>query len=80
MKGTLEFNLDDPADMEAYMRAVKSTKLAIVLWDMDQHLRNKIKYAPDSMSPEAYEAFQETRDKLREIMDYNSIDLDELMS
>lgn len=80
MKGILEFNLDDSADMEAYMRAVKSTKLAIALWDMDQHLRNKIKYAPDSMSPEVYESLLETRDKLREIMDYNNINLDELMS
>ena len=80
MKGILEFNLDDSADMEAYMRAVKSTKLAIALWDMDQYLRGKIKHAPDSMSEEEYKALQETRDKLREIMSDNSIDLDELMS
>ena len=80
MKGILEFNLDDSADMEAYMRAVKSTKLAIALWDMDQYLRGKIKHAPDSMSEEEYKALQETRDKLREIMSDNNIDLDELMS
>ena len=80
MKGILEFNLDDSADMEAYMRAVKSTKLAISLWDMDQYLRGKIKHAPDSMSEEEYRALQETRDKLREIMSDNNIDLDELMS
>ena len=80
MKGILEFNLDDSADMEAYIRAVKSTKLAIALWDMDQYLRGKIKHAPDSMSEEEYKALQETRDKLREIMSDNNIDLDELMS
>ena len=80
MKGTLEFNLDDSADMEAYLRAVKSTKLVICLWDMDQYLRGEIKHAPDSMPDEVYKTLQETRDKLREIMSEHSIDLDELIS
>ena len=80
MKGTLEFNLDDSADMQAYLRAVKSTKLAITLWEMDQYLRSQTKYAPDSMPEEVYKALQQTRDKLHEIMSDNSIDLDELIS
>ena len=80
MKGILEFNLDDSADMEAYMRAVKSTKLAIALWDMDQYLRDKIKYAPDSMSEEEYKALVKVREDFHEIMRDNNIDLDELMS
>ena len=80
MKGILEFNLDDRADMEAYLRAVKSTKLAISLWEIDQYLRGQIKHAPDTMSSEVYGALQETRDKLHEIMNDNSIDLDEFMS
>ena len=80
MEGILKFNLDDSGEREAHLRAVKSTSLAIALWDMDQYLRSKTKHAPDSMSPEVYESLLETRDKLREIMDYNSIDLDELMS
>ena len=79
MKGILEFNLDDSVDEAAYMRAVKSTKLAIALWDMDQYLRSQTKYAPDSMPPEAYDALLGARDKLHEIMSDHSIDLDELL-
>ena len=78
MKGTLEFNLDDSDDMQAYMRAVKSTKLAITLWEMDQYLRSQTKYG--ELNDDAYKALQDARDKLREIMSDNSIDLDELMS
>ena len=78
MKGTLEFNLDDSADMQAYMRAVKSTKLAITLWEMDQYLRSQTKYG--ELNDDAHKALQDARDKLREIMSDNSIDLDELMS
>ena len=80
MTGILEFNLDDSADMQAYLRAVKSTKLAITLWEMDQYLRSQTKYASDLMPEAVYKSLQETRDKLHEIMSDNSIDLDELMS
>ena len=80
MEGRLIFNLDDSADMQAYLRAVKSTKLAITLWEMDQYLRSQTKYAPDSMPEEVYKSLQQTRDKLHEIMSDNSIDLDELIS
>ena len=80
MKGIIEFNLDDSADMQAYLRAVKSTKLAITLWEMDQYLRSQTKYAPDSMPEEVYKSLKQIRDKLHEIMSDNSIDLDELIS
>lgn len=80
MKGTLEFNLDESYEREAHLRAVKALDLALTLWDMDQYLRAKTKYAPDSMPPEVYDALQETRDKLHEIMSDHSIDLDELIS
>jgi hypothetical protein len=79
MKGILEFNLEDSIDEAAYIRAVKSTKLAISLWEMDQYLRSQIKHAPDSMSDEVYKTLEETRDKLYEIMSDNAIDLDELL-
>ena len=80
MKGILEFDLDERFDVEAHKRAVKSLDLAMVLYDMDQYLRSQTKYAPDSMSQEVYDALQETRDKLHEIMSERSIDLDELIS
>lgn len=79
MKGVLEFNLDNQEDEVAYMRCVKAKNLAIALWDMDQYLRTKTKYAPDSMSPEVYDSLLETRDELYKIMSHHSIDLDELL-
>jgi hypothetical protein len=78
-KGILEFNLDEQDDQIAHMRALKSTDLALSLWDMDEYLRGQIKHAPDSMSSEVHGALQEVRDKLREIMSDHSIDLDELI-
>lgn len=35
MKAILEFNLDEPFDKEAHLRCIKSTDLALVIWDLD---------------------------------------------
>ena len=34
MKATLEFNLDDPDDRQAHLRAVKSFDMAILLFEL----------------------------------------------
>lgn len=79
MQATLEFNLDNQDDEVAYTRCIKAKDMALALWDMDQHLRGLTKYAPDSMSDETYKSLQETRNKLRAVMDSYNIDLDQLL-
>jgi hypothetical protein len=79
MKGILEFNLDDQEDEVAYMRCVKAKDMALVLWDMDQYLRSRTKYAPDSMPSEVHDTLQKTRDILRTLMSNYNIDLNELI-
>lgn len=80
MKGILEFNLDESDEREAHLRAVKSTNLAIALWEIDQYLRGEIKHAPDSMPVEVFNKLQDVRGRFYDIMSDNNINLDELMS
>lgn len=80
MKAILEFNLDESDEREAHLRAVKSTSLAIALWEMDQYLRGEIKHAPDSMPHEVFNKLQDVRGRFYDIMSDNNIHLDELMS
>jgi len=79
-KGILEFDLNEPDEVMAHMRCVKSLDLALTLWDMDEYLRGETKYAPDSMSSEVYGVLKDVRSKLHEIMSKHSIDLDELIN
>lgn len=80
-KANLEFDLDEPDDRDAHMRAVKSLSMAIALWEIDQHLRSELKYGTreGELSDEAYKAIERTREKLREIMDENNLNFDELI-
>lgn len=81
-KAILEYNLDERDDIEAHLRAVKSLDMALVLWDMDQYLRAKMKYGNNDseLSDDAYKALEDAREELREFMSSRGINLDELIS
>jgi len=44
MKAKLEFDLDDPSDRLAHKRAVSATDVYIAINDLDNHLRQMLKY------------------------------------
>ena len=77
MKGILEFNLDDQEDEVAYMRCVKAKDMALVLWDMDQYLRDQIKYG--QIDESTYKALNIARDTFHTLMSNYNIDLNELL-
>ena len=82
MKAILEYNLDDPYDQQAHLRAIKALDMALALWDMDQYLRAKMKYGNNDceLSDDAYKALENAREELREFMSSRGINLDELIS
>lgn len=41
-KATLEFDLNDSDDRMAHLRAVKSTDLALVIWELEYNLRKRL--------------------------------------
>ena len=80
MKAKLEFDLDDFEDRQSHMRCVKSLDLSLLLWDLDQELRNRTKNAPDTATEEEIRVADEIRTTLFQLMSKYNIDLEELMS
>jgi hypothetical protein len=74
MKAILEFNLPD--DQQDFELASNAMKFWSVLYDLDQDLRSKTKYAPDDLPQDKYDAYKEMRDMLYELMSQNNISLD----
>lgn len=66
MKSILEFNLPD--DSEEFEAACNGRKYALILWEIDQWLRAKTKYAPDTMTDEEYRAYELCRNELRDLI------------
>jgi hypothetical protein len=74
MKAILEFNL--PEDQTEYQMVNDASKIFSVIWDMNQWLRKKTKYCADNTNEDTYEAFEECREKLNELLADNRVDLD----
>jgi hypothetical protein len=70
---TLTYDLNDPDDRIAHLRAVMSLDLVLMMWKYDQHLRSEYKHGGNE---EAY-AY---REKFIQMMNEYNIDLDQLLS
>ena len=64
MKAILEFNL--PKDEGQYHTANKGMDWALLAWDIDQLLRNKLKYS--DLLPNTRAELEEIRDTLNEML------------
>jgi len=74
MKAILEFNLTD--DQQDFDLAISGMKFWSILWELDQSLRTKTKFASDDLPKDKYDAYQEIRDELRELMIDNNLSFD----
>lgn len=73
-KAILEFDLNEESN--DFKLAVNAKEIMSVLWEVDQELRSRTKYASDSTSKETFDALISIRDFLRESMFDKSINLE----
>ena len=78
MKAKLEFDLDNPDDKIAHMRCVKATDMALMLWDIKQNIRSKLKY-DEKLSEAEFHQWEIMQDEFYSIADDYGINLDLLI-
>ena len=74
-KATIEYNLDEHGDQMAFNRAMKSTDMAFVLFELTTNLRKKLR----EMDELDYETSSFIFKQIRELMEDHSINIDELI-
>jgi hypothetical protein len=79
MKAVLEFDLNDPDDAMAHLRATMSTKLAICLCDIQEEIRKKLKYEGDTMEEKEFQAWENMNKIFFTTLEENGIILDDLI-
>ena len=79
MKATFEFDMTEQGDVIEHKRHTKSLDMALALFKIKDEIRAMVKYAPDDMPKEEYEAWKEIQEKVRNILFSCNIDLDELL-
>ena len=75
MKATLEFDMNDLDDVKSHKRMILSDDIVFCIWQFDQYLRGQIKYNED-LTQEAHDALEDAREKLHELLNDKSINLD----
>jgi hypothetical protein len=78
MRAILEFNLDEIEDKENFDKCMRATDLCLLLWNFDQYLRSQIKYN-NSLSSEECKAHEKVREKLNDMIQDASLNLDNLV-
>jgi len=76
MKAVIEFNLDEPAEIEAHKRFTTMNAVYLALWEFDQEMRSIIKYNTKEYNGEQLDALDKMREKFHEILNDNQIKLD----
>jgi hypothetical protein len=79
MKAILEFDFDkeDSDDRSQFQDAVNGSKMKAMMWEFDQWLRSKTKYASDATPEDYTQALYDARDKFYEFLGKYSIDINE---
>ena len=78
MEAILKFNLDNPDDTIAHMRCVKATDMALMLWDIKQNIRSKLKY-DEKLSEAEFHQWEIMQDEFYSFASEYGINLDELI-
>jgi hypothetical protein len=73
MRAIIEFNLDEPADIEEHKRFTNLNAVYIALWEFDQEMRRQIKYNTEDYNGEQLDALDKLRGKFHEILNENQI-------
>jgi hypothetical protein len=74
-KATLEYNLDLPEDLQEFELANNARKYSLVLWELDQYLRNFVKYPSDREDPIHTDTMAKVRDELWRLLNEHNLDL-----
>jgi hypothetical protein len=82
MEVRILYNLNDPDDRMAHMRAIKSLDMASALFEITQNLRKKVirRFEDDEKEYDEFDGIQEVFDRIHEILEDNNINIDELIN
>lgn len=70
---TLNLVFQIPEEDEAWMDAVNGPKYRAILWDLDQELRQQVKYG--ELAPDVEEALRKVRTRIGELADEKGVEV-----
>ena len=78
-KAKIEYDLNDPDDMYAHKRAIKSLDMALALWEITHNTKKGLEWSMDGKEMDKYEALELVYEKIFEILSNHNVDLEDLI-
>lgn len=78
-KAILKYDLNEHDDMMAHKRAVKSTDLAMAIWDIVHNTKKGLEWSMEGKEMDKYDTLEMVFDKIYEILGEHDINIDELI-
>ena len=76
----LTYDLNDPDDIMAHLRAVKSLDLALVLWELIHNSKKKMEWEIEQNKLDGYDTLDKMYERIYELMEERGIKIDELVN
>jgi hypothetical protein len=78
-KAKLVYDLNEPDDVMAHKRAVKSLDMAIALWTITHNTKKGLEWSMEGKEMDKYDALEMVFDKIYEILEEHNIKMDDLI-
>ena len=80
-KAILEFNTSDPEENKALQRALKSTNMAIILFQIIHNLKKKCEHIADGLEADSdkYDGIYVVFQQIEKLLEEHKVDIDELI-
>jgi hypothetical protein len=79
-RATIEFDLNEPDDVMAHLRAVKSLDMALALWDIVHNTKKGLEWSLEGKEIDKYDTLELVFEKIHEILNEHNINTDELIN
>jgi hypothetical protein len=78
-KAILEFDLDNHDDVVHHLRCLKSTDMALALFEISRNLKKKCEHKCENIDGDPVDGMLVVLEEIHEILEDRGIDIDELI-
>jgi hypothetical protein len=80
MKAILEFNMDDAEDIQAHLRCVKATDMALVLWELYYNSKKTLENELEDKDIDSFETLDLVFSRFNSLLEEHDINPDKLIT
>jgi hypothetical protein len=79
-KAILDYDLNDPDDVMAHKRAIKSLDMTLALWEIINNTKKGLEWSMEEKEMDKYDALELVYEKIFEVLSEHNIVIEDLIN